>query len=156
MTIGEHIRELRLQHKMSQELLAEKMQVSRQAVTKWENNQCVPSAQKLMLLAGLFDISFEELVGDMGVLPLKKNTPWLFRGCLAVSLMLLLLFSAAVGVCIGTSPPGSIIGYADDATHIYVDGFPIHLVILGCLTLLSVLCTIFCYAKKRDRIRKGK
>ncbi len=43
MTLGEQIKELRLQRGMSQEKLAESMGVSRQAVTKWESGQSAPS-----------------------------------------------------------------------------------------------------------------
>lgn len=62
MGLGDNIRRLRTERKMSQEYLAEQLYVSRQAVSKWENGQTEPTAKNLMELARLFDISVSELV----------------------------------------------------------------------------------------------
>lgn len=64
MTLGEKIKEQRIAHRLSQETLAEAMGVSRQAVTKWEADQSAPSSEKLILLAKLFHISLDELIGN--------------------------------------------------------------------------------------------
>ena len=64
MTLGEKIKEQRTAHGLSQETLAEAMGVSRQAVTKWEADQSAPSSEKLILLAKLFHISLDELIGN--------------------------------------------------------------------------------------------
>lgn len=64
MTLGEKIKEQRIAHGLSQETLAEAMGVSRQAVTKWEADQSVPSSEKLILLAKLFHISLDALIGN--------------------------------------------------------------------------------------------
>lgn len=64
MTLGEKIKEQRIAHGLSQETLAEAMGVSRQAVTKWEADQSVPSSEKLILLAKLFHISLDVLIGN--------------------------------------------------------------------------------------------
>lgn len=139
---------------MSQELLAEKMQVSRQAVTKWENNQSAPSAQKLIQLAQLFDISFEELVGDREDNAEHKVSPWPFRSCLAATILFLFLLAGTVYLYISSSPPDNIIGYADRATDIYVNGPPVLPIFLGCLTALSGLLTVFFLVKKKNKERK--
>lgn len=47
----------------SQEKLAEKCQVSRQAIAKWENGESVPTIDKLIFLADLYELSLDELVG---------------------------------------------------------------------------------------------
>lgn len=47
---------------LTQEQLAEKCEVSRQAVTKWESGESEPTIGKLMMLAEIFDISIDELV----------------------------------------------------------------------------------------------
>ena len=64
MTLGEKIKEQRTAHGLSQETLAEAMGVSRQAVTKWEADQSAPSSEKLIVLAKLFHISLDELIGN--------------------------------------------------------------------------------------------
>lgn len=62
MTLGEKIYTLRSQNKMSQGDLAEKLNVSRQSISKWETNQSVPELDKLIQLSDLFHISLDELV----------------------------------------------------------------------------------------------
>lgn len=61
MSIGERITELRTQNQMSQYELAKFMDVSRQAVSKWENDQSSPDAQNLIRLADILDTDIEYL-----------------------------------------------------------------------------------------------
>ena len=63
MQIKNQIAEFRKEQKLSQEALAEKINVSRQAVTKWESGEATPELEKLIALADLFDISLDKLVG---------------------------------------------------------------------------------------------
>ena len=62
MTLGEKIRTLRKKAGLSQEALAEKLGVSRQAVSKWETGTADPSTSNLLALAKLFGVSAEELL----------------------------------------------------------------------------------------------
>lgn len=64
MEIGTRIKELRVKKKLSQEALAAELNVSRQAVTKWENNTSKPSTANLLALCKIFDISLDELVSE--------------------------------------------------------------------------------------------
>lgn len=61
MSIGERIVELRKLQKLSQGQLAEAMDVSRQAVSKWENSQSIPDALNLIRLADILDTDIEFL-----------------------------------------------------------------------------------------------
>lgn len=61
-TIGERIAEYRKLMKMTQEELAEKLGVSGQAVSKWENDISCPDIMTLPLLADIFGISVDELI----------------------------------------------------------------------------------------------
>ena len=63
MNIGEQITKLRLEQNMTQEALAEKLGVSRQAVTKWESSASTPDISKLVRIADLFQVSLDRLVG---------------------------------------------------------------------------------------------
>ena len=63
MILSEKIGALRREKGLSQEALAERCGVSRQAIGKWENNISTPSIDKLVLLADVFDVSLDELVG---------------------------------------------------------------------------------------------
>lgn len=64
MTLGEKITLLRGQNKMSQGDLAEKLEVSRQSVSKWETGASVPELDKLIMMSKLFNITLDELVGS--------------------------------------------------------------------------------------------
>lgn len=62
MNLGETIYRLRTERNLSQGDLAEALEVSRQSVSKWENNSAVPELDKLIKLARIFDITLDELV----------------------------------------------------------------------------------------------
>lgn len=64
MTLGKKIAALRAEHKMSQGDLAEKLNVSRQSVSKWETDASIPELDKLVALSDLFGITLDELVKD--------------------------------------------------------------------------------------------
>ena len=57
------IYELRTQKGLSQEALAEKVYVTRQAVSRWETGETVPNTETLKLLSKLFDVSINTLLG---------------------------------------------------------------------------------------------
>lgn len=66
MEIGRQIRKYRQELKMSQEELAEKVFVTRQTVSNWENDKNYPDINSLLLLSSLFGISLDILVkGDV-------------------------------------------------------------------------------------------
>lgn len=59
---GERLQELRNKSKLSQEKLAELVGVSRQAVSKWENNLSYPDTKNLIRLSEIFNVSMDELL----------------------------------------------------------------------------------------------
>ncbi|KRM04195.1 helix-turn-helix domain-containing protein [Lactobacillus kitasatonis] len=67
MKLGQKIADLRKKSGLSQEALAEKMNVSRQAVSKWESNQSIPDIKKIVDLSELFGVTTDYL--------LKNGTP---------------------------------------------------------------------------------
>ena len=64
MNTGEVIHELRTKNGLSQDELAEKVFVTRQAVSRWENGETVPGTDTLKLLSGLFNVSINTLLGS--------------------------------------------------------------------------------------------
>lgn len=62
MTFGEKLQDLRKKGGMSQDALAEKLEVSRQAVSKWERDEAMPETDKLLRIARLFDVSTDYLL----------------------------------------------------------------------------------------------
>lgn len=64
MSLGEKIKAMRQQAALSQEQLAEKLNVSRQAVTKWETGKGIPDIANLIAISDEFDVSLDELIKD--------------------------------------------------------------------------------------------
>lgn len=58
------IHELRTQKGLSQDELAEKIYVTRQAVSRWENGETIPNTETLILLSKFFDVSINTLLGS--------------------------------------------------------------------------------------------
>lgn len=58
------ILELRTKNGFSQDELAEKIHVTRQAVSRWENGETIPNTETLKLLSKLFDVSINTLLGS--------------------------------------------------------------------------------------------
>ena len=58
------LKELRQRHNMTQDQLSEKLAVTRQAVSRWENGESVPNPETLKQLSALFDTSINHLLGD--------------------------------------------------------------------------------------------
>ena len=63
-TLGEVLKQHRLNCKMTQEFVAETLGGSRQAVSKWESGASAPGTTNLMAFAKVFDVSAEELLKE--------------------------------------------------------------------------------------------
>ena len=63
--LGEVLKEHRLRCQMTQEFVAERLGVSRQAVSKWENGSSDPSTSNLLALAKLYGVDAAELLRDV-------------------------------------------------------------------------------------------
>lgn len=108
MTLSEKITALRTGRKLSQGDVAERLDVSRQSVSKWETGQSVPELEKIVRLADLFGVSVDELVRD-GDAPqpqpqpeaekrIVSVRPWLSKIQIAGAVLLVLgLLNAAWG-----------------------------------------------------------
>lgn len=65
MKFNENLKYLRKREGITQEELAEKLNVSRQSVTKWESGQSLPDIEKVKEIAYMFSVSVDSLVGDI-------------------------------------------------------------------------------------------
>ena len=73
MDLGKKILELRKKENLSQEQLAEKINVTRQTISKWELNETTPDIKQAKELSRLFKISLDELTeNDMTTLVMQK------------------------------------------------------------------------------------
>ena len=64
MKFGENLKKIRILKKLSQEDLAEKVNVSRQSISKWENGDSYPTMNNLLALCKIFHCKINDLVND--------------------------------------------------------------------------------------------
>ena len=72
MEFNEKLQKLRKEHNITQEGLADKLNVSRQAVSKWESGSAYPDMEKLISLSRIFNISLDDLVNDKELVSKEK------------------------------------------------------------------------------------
>ena len=76
MNLGENIYRFRTERNMSQGDLADALEVSRQSVSKWENNSATPELDKLLKMSELFGVTLDQLVGkEAPVSPTPEPAP---------------------------------------------------------------------------------
>ena len=74
MELGKQIRKYRNERTLSQEALAEKIYVSRQTVSNWENDKSYPDVNSLVLLSEVFEVSLDQLIkGDVEIMREEIN-----------------------------------------------------------------------------------
>lgn len=93
MTLGEQIRRARENKNLSQEELAEQLGVSRQAVSKWENDTSMPQGINKELLTKLLEIEFEPSINSAEEKPVEKSKAGMWFGWVIAVVLL-----AALGV----------------------------------------------------------
>jgi len=67
MSLGERIQQLRKIRGLSQEQLADSLNVSRQAISKWETDQSTPEIENILALSRVFAVSTDEILGNSAV-----------------------------------------------------------------------------------------
>ena len=80
--VGENIKKMRKKLKITQDELAEKLSVTRQAVSNWENGKTEPDIETLTNISQIFDISIDELVDGIpkGIKELRGKKSHLYIG----------------------------------------------------------------------------
>lgn len=64
MNLGDNIIQLRKIYNISQEELADRLNVSRQTIYKWESNIAIPRADNIMMMVKVFEISYDEMFAE--------------------------------------------------------------------------------------------
>ncbi len=62
MTIGDKLIKMRKNRKISQEVVASSIKVTRQTISKWEKNKSMPDFNKIVLLCKIYNVSVKELL----------------------------------------------------------------------------------------------
>lgn len=73
MTMAERLQRLRKEHHFSQEQLAERLQVSRQAVSKWENGQTDPDLDNIIAMSNLYEVTTDYILIGKERVPKEKE-----------------------------------------------------------------------------------
>ena len=101
MKLGEKIAQLRKDKNMTQSELAEKMCITDKAVSKWERNLSSPDIRTIKKLAEVFDVSIEELMGEVTETTKTenktKNLIMLVLRCVAFALPVAVLVMSIIG-----------------------------------------------------------
>ena len=74
MDFSEKLLTLRKANNLTQEQLAEKLDVSRQSVSKWESGQATPELEKIVALSAVFDVSTDYLLKSSEIDDLSVKT----------------------------------------------------------------------------------
>lgn len=91
MTLGEQIKQAREEKNLSQEALAEYMGVSRQAVSKWENDTAIPQGANREMLAQVLDL---EIIKEDAEVPGRRTILW--SGWIAAVILLVILVGVVI------------------------------------------------------------
>lgn len=162
MELGERIKALRLEKGLSQEVLAEQLEVTRQAVAKWEGGQSRPSTANLLALCGVFGVSLDALVSGEAPAPTPPAAPNPRRGRRGPAVLAVLaLLSLAISVAATNSArnihfPEQVIGGADGPTSIlitgpYILGLPAEVFPLWLITAALAAATAVVFFRGRHK-----
>ncbi len=100
MKFNENLKYLRKKEGLTQEELAEKLNVSRQSVTKWESGQSLPDIEKVKEISYLFSVSVDCLIGDVESKTTSKikkkidDIGWYIFGIVALSIVVIMSISS--------------------------------------------------------------
>lgn len=99
MELGNKIKYYRGEKEFSQEELAERVYVSRQTISNWENNKSYPDINSIVLLSEVFEISIDNLIkGDVEQMKKEINTEDVKKLNLYSSIMLILMLVAFISL----------------------------------------------------------
>ena len=114
--INDNLLALRKSHKFSQEYVAEKIGVSRQAVAKWENGESVPDISNCALLAELYNVTIDDLINykkDENIgLPIAPKGKYMF-GTVTVGDRGQIVIPAKARKVFGINPGDSLVVLGD-------------------------------------------
>ena len=101
MTIGDRLLKLRKERNLSQEDLANELDVSRQTISKWETNQSVPDFDKIVPLCNYFGITTDELLtGNKNLLESNaQSIKSTYARNIAIAVMLYIISVVAIIIC---------------------------------------------------------
>lgn len=138
MKFGEKLQKLRKEKGMSQEELAARLHVSRQAVSKWENDQGYPETEKMLMIGNIFSVTMDYLLKDEGGEQPQEQGFYASRECVQGYLQqekrITLRIAVGTLLCILSGLPVLIYPQQEDVMSI----FSMILIALGIAVLVSL------------------
>ena len=77
MNLGERLKELRKRERLTQEMVADKLKISRSRYANWENNESSPGYSMLKKLAQIYDVSVDYLLNGEPLKVSEAGTPYI-------------------------------------------------------------------------------
>ena len=158
MDLGQRLKQFRTEKHLSQETVAFELNVSRQAVAKWENNASKPSTANLMAICDLYGISLDVLISnksnEYSAEQTESNKSKGKKAIVILSVVGGILLILSVILTVWTkrmSVPDNIIGYADAPTAIFVTSSPWFLYALYMLVGILILTIITLLLKLKKK-----
>lgn len=138
MTIGDKIKELRKEQNMTQENLAEKLNVSRQTISKWESNISIPDANNIVLICKVFHIDTNYLLDYQNDKVIKRKQFVTDMIVLALGIFALIIFDIML-----------LTNKIDETTStITINIYGVFCIIFLILIILFIIIMIKRYVKK--------
>ena len=162
MEFNEKLQELRKQRGLTQEELAEKLYVSRTAISKWESGRGYPNIESLKAIAKFFSVTIDELLSTNEILTIaeednkQKETHFrdLMYGLLDLSIAMLLFLPFFAEKMDGIIQSASLIALDGVQAYLKIAYFVvvILMIIMGILTLALQNCQWVAWVKSRTMI----
>ena len=162
MEFNEKLQELRKQRGLTQEELAEKLYVSRTAISKWESGRGYPNIESLKAIAKFFSVTVDELLSSGEVLTIaeenQKQTEKRFRdlafGLLDLCMSLLLFLPLFAEKADGIVRSVSLIALDGVQPYLKTAYFAVFLsmIVMGILTLALQNCQAMAWVKSKTMI----
>ena len=107
MEIGKQLKEARMKSHLTQEKVSEKLNVSRQTISNWENEKCYPDIINIIELSNLYDITLDELIkGDEKMIEhLEESTNTVRSSKQLIGIILLNIFVMTLLITLGMFLP---------------------------------------------------
>ena len=162
MEFNEKLQELRKQRGLTQEELAEKLYVSRTAISKWESGRGYPNIESLKAIAKFFSVTIDELLSTNEILTIaeednkQKETHFrdLMYGLLDLSIAMLLFLPFFAEKMDGIIQSASLIALDGVQAYLKITYFAvvILMIIMGILTLALQNCQWVAWVKSKTMI----
>ncbi|MBQ8606507.1 MAG: helix-turn-helix domain-containing protein [Clostridia bacterium] len=143
--LGEKLKSLRKENKISQEELAERLDVSRQSISLWENDQTLPSMEKIVALANIFGVTTDYLLMDSVCLSENETENKKTSKKLRVWEILLLVLGSPIWVSLAAAVIVIALSLYVSLWAVIISLWAVFVSLIGGFVCGAVSCVIFAF-----------